>query len=178
MGECSFIELVKKHFGYLVEKYGFAVVAERYDPEIFGNGLVRFQSPSVIITVVLDRGQVLTDVQPYPEILGREFGLGTIIEFLAPEVSEPVYVFPDEWDDYWAMIEWQTARVACMLSRHCVSLLAGRFSEWEELNNIRKVQALNKYRALTGTNAVKITSRSAQEIVRKEMKKRHRGEVI
>lgn len=147
MREYSFAKRVKEHFSYLVDKYGFSIVEERYDPKVFGNGLVRFQSLTLSISVVLDRGQVLIDFTPYPEMPGYQFDLGTVIKFLALANRETAYIFPEKWDDYYEMIEHQIVRAAHMLKQYCAPVLKGQFSEWNKMYESQKREALDKYKA-------------------------------
>jgi len=150
MKQHAFAEQVKKHFHYLVDDYGFSVVDEKHDPEAFGNSLVDFQSSTAVIRVLLDRGQVLVDIRPSIEPPTFWFDLGSLVEFLAPEADEPVYVFPETWDNYYEMIEWQVARLARVLRQYCALVLRGEFSQWREIDKRRKKSAEEGYRALTG----------------------------
>lgn len=174
MSKVLFLQRVRKHFEYLVVEHGFSVVAERYDSEAFGNGVVQFQSSSVTITVTLDRGQVLIDVEPYPGIPAYRFDLNTVVEFLAPEAGIPVYVFPDKWDDYSEMVDWQTARLAGILKQYCIPILRGQFFKWEEMHRMRVESAAGKHKAITGVNPLRITSRKAKEALQEEMDRRRR----
>lgn len=150
MKQHTFAERVKKHFNYLIDDYGFSVVAEKYDPEAFGNSLVDFQSRTTAVRVLLDKGQVLIDIRPLTDPQSSWFNLASVVEFLAPEADEPVYIFPESWDDYYDMIDWQVSRVARVLRKYCAPVLQGEFSQWREMDERRSKSAEKGYRALTG----------------------------
>lgn len=154
MTQYKFTENVKRFFSYLIDDYGFLVVGERYDPEVFGNSLVRFRASYVDILVVLDRGQVRIDINPYPMTQGYQFGLPSVVRFLAPEAGEPAYVFPETWQDYSGMINWQLERVACVLQQYCSSVLRGEFSDWKAISDLQKKEAEDGYRRLTGKEPI------------------------
>ena len=118
MEQYVFVEQVKKRFRYLTDDYGFSVVDERYDPEAFGNSLVQFQSSLVGVRVALDRGQVLIDIGSSSEPQVSWFSLPNVVKYLAPELDELAYVFPERWDDYYHMVDWQVIRLAHLLQRY------------------------------------------------------------
>mgnify|MGYP000219498111 CR=1 FL=1 len=159
MTQYIFTEQAKQHFHYLIDDYGFSVVDERYEPEAFGNSLIQFRSSAIDIMVVLDRGQVLIDVSPYPRLSNYQFGLATVVKFLAPEANEPVYIFPETWEDYDDMIEWQLTRLARMLRQYCAPVLRGEFSDWETMNECRKKEAEEEYRRLIGKDPIRVASK-------------------
>ena len=172
MEKYVFAEQVKKHFHYLIDEYGFSVVDERYDAEAFGDSLVQFQSSTVDLSIILDRGQVLIDIGPHPESPDYRFGLVSVIEFLAPEADEPAYIFPETWDNYYDMIDWQVTRLARVLQQYCAPVLRGEFSQWKEMAERRRKEARDTYRALTGKDPIEITSKELAEKVQKEEERR------
>ena len=155
MSQHEFSEQAKIHFHYLIDEYGFAVTEERYDPEAFGNSLVRFHSRDVDVIIGLDRGQVLIDFSPHGVAAGDQFGLPSIVSFLASEAAEPTYVFPETWDNYDDMIEWQLARLARLLRQSCVPVLRGGFSDWKAIGDLRKSEAEEAYRSIAGKEPIR-----------------------
>ena len=172
MGENPFVERVRSYFGYLVEDYGFSVAERRYDEKAFGNSLVRFRSAATDVTVVLDRGQVFVYLAPRPESSGHRLNMRDVVDYLAPEPHEPVYVFPEEWNDYWSMVDSQVRRLARVLERYCTPVLAGEFSKWEEIVEIIQKESLDKYRRLTGKAPLTTDSGEIQRDVQEEMRRR------
>lgn len=167
-----FNEQVKRQFGYLIEDYGFSVVGERYNPEAFGNSLVEFRSGSIAMRVLLDRGQVMVDFRPCVGPAESWYGLCSVIEFLAPETNEPAYIFPETWDNYQDMINWQVDRLAGVVRRYCARLLRGEFSEWGEIAEARNRKAIDEYKALTGERPLEIASKEFGRTIRKEEEQR------
>jgi hypothetical protein len=159
MTQYRFTEQARRRFHYLIDDYGFSVVDERYDPDAFGNSLVRFRSSAVDVVLVLDRGQVLIDINPYPMIEDYQFGLPSVVEFLAAEAGEPVYVFPETWENYYDMIDSQLERLARVLRQRCSSILRGEFSDWEAMSDFRKKEAEEGYRRLTGKDPIVVVPR-------------------
>lgn len=172
MKEHAFAEQVKKHFHYLIDDYDFSVVNEKSDPEAFGNSLVDFQSGTTAVRVTLDRGQVLVDMRPLTESSTSWFSLGSVVEFLAPEADEPVYVFPETWDHYYDMINGQVSRMARVLRQYCAPVLRGEFSQWKEIDERTRKGAEEEYRALTGKDFPKAMDLKE---VQEEEKRRAQG---
>lgn len=172
MGQYVFAEQIKKHFHYLIDDYGFSVIDERYDHEAFGNSLVQFRSSTTDVVVVLDKGQVLIDISPYPEIPNYRFGLATVVEFLSPDADEPAYIFPEKWDNYYGMIDWQVTRLTRVLRQYCAPVLRGEFSKWKEMDEIRRKETEDRYRALTGKVPIEIVSEEIREKIQREESRR------
>jgi hypothetical protein len=171
MKQYIFTEKVREHFRYLIDDYGFSVIREQHAPETFGNGLVEFQSKSAHIRVILDKGQVLIDLAPYQAIQDYWFDLSSVIEYLAPQSNEPVYVFPETAGNSYETIDWQVSRLAGMLRQHCVPVLKGEFSQWQELFERSRNEADDLYRALTG----KVPLKGDSDDLQREIERRRRG---
>jgi hypothetical protein len=150
---------VKTGFQYLISDYGFSVTDERYDPQSFGNSLVEFRSKETAIRLVLDRGQVLVDLGPISWDPNSWCSLSSMMEVLAPEGGEPAYVFPETWESYSGMVDWQINRLARLLRQYCSLVLTGQFSGWKELARRRTKEAEDGYRALTGKDFPKLIPR-------------------
>ena len=113
-------------------------------------------------------------MEPCPAVSGYRFGLNTVAEFLVPETSEPVYIFPDKWDNYHRMVDWQIARLSRILEQHCIPVLRGQFSRWEEMHEFMEKKAWGKYGAATSISPMQITSQEAFEVVQREIERRRR----
>ncbi|RLD05076.1 MAG: hypothetical protein DRI56_10175 [Chloroflexota bacterium] len=172
MDEYIFAEQTKKHFRYLIDDYEYSVTGQRYDPKAFGNSLVQFQSRTMDVTVALDRGQVFVYLAPRTESPGYQFDLRDIVGFLTPESDEPVYIFPEEWDNYYDMVDWQVKRLAQVFRKYCKPVLAGKFSKWKEIVKIREAKAQDKYKRLTGKEPITIDSEEIGSEVQKEIRRR------
>lgn len=176
MEQTSFIELVKTHFKYLIDEYGFVLTETRHSPEYFGNGLVRFQSSNANITIILDRGQVLIDIEPYLVMPNQSFDLRSVVMFLTPQINEPIYLFPNN-KDVDESRKWQINRLAHLLRQYCAQVLEGKFSSWEELRQFRDKAAMETYRNITGRDPLHITSQKGAAIIQKELERRKRKDI-
>jgi hypothetical protein len=172
MGKCDFVELVKDLFGYLIKEYGFSVALDVYDVNAFGNSLVKFRSETVELEVVLDRGQVFINMEPNPNLADSRFSLPFVVDFLAPDAKEPVYIFPKEWDDYSEMIKWQTNRLARVLQQYCEPVLTGQFSQWQAIDELVKRGTEETYVSIVGKEPIRIESRDIEERIEKEIGRR------
>jgi hypothetical protein len=63
-----FSDEARRHLGLFLEEHGFTQVAERYDPQSFGNAFVDFCSAELCIRLIRDRGQVYADVRRVNEL--------------------------------------------------------------------------------------------------------------
>ena len=60
--EKEFINLIKKHFDFLMEKYGFSIIYSDYSFETFGNCMVVLESKDCRIRIEKERGQVFLSI--------------------------------------------------------------------------------------------------------------------
>lgn len=143
MGMNLFSDLVKKHFHYLLEVYKFTVAKESYSPEIMGNAEIVFTSLSTGIGIVLDRDQVLINIGAITQPKGEWFEFGDVVRSFAGDV-ENIYAF----DEGYAALETQIARLAHIMHTYCGPFLAGDFSkqkEIKEIENRRVSEMLNRF---------------------------------
>src|SRR5574341_1025844 len=98
MAPYLFADLVKQHFKYLTDDYGFAVALETYSPMVMGNASVDFESSKTRIEIVLDRSQVLIALGPIDRPRREWFEFSDVVQFFAPTV-DPIYVFPQDITD-------------------------------------------------------------------------------
>jgi hypothetical protein len=172
MEQYVFTDQVKKYFHYLIEDYGFSVVEERDRYDAAGDSFIQFRSSAISITVALDRGQVLIDMEPYPGVPGYQFGLVSVIEFLAPDLDEPVYIFPEKPDNYYDRIDWQVMRLAGLLRQYCTPVLKSEFSKWKEMAEIRRKTVWDDYKRLTGKDPIEIESEELRKKILEEEDRR------
>lgn len=122
-----FSALVKKHFGYLMDEYGFTVTRESYHPEFMGNAQVVFESRLVGIDIVCDRNQVLIALGLLSQVRRDWLEFANVVRIFAPEV-ETVYIFPEDFSNREAALETQISRLAQLMRQHCGPVLKGDFS--------------------------------------------------
>ncbi|MBS1912771.1 MAG: hypothetical protein JST22_12355 [Bacteroidetes bacterium] len=65
--DVSLKQEVAERLPWLFQEFGFRVVKERFDPEIFGNSYVTLESRSLRVRFVRDRGQIFADVASLSE---------------------------------------------------------------------------------------------------------------
>jgi hypothetical protein len=128
--------LVRQHFRYLTDEYGFSITHDEYFPEHMGNADMVFMSPQIGIEIVLDRGQVLIDIGSVLQTRKEWFEFSDVIHFFASEI-EPVYIFPQDFANYQAAIESQVSRLAQLMRQYCEPLIRGDLSMQ---SGIRKIE--------------------------------------
>jgi hypothetical protein len=57
----DYLDLIDRHFGYLVREFGFQITSHVYHPELFGNFAVTFQRKDLQVRLIRDRDQVFVD---------------------------------------------------------------------------------------------------------------------
>jgi hypothetical protein len=119
----EFSELAQKHYRYLVEVYGFALVDEIYSLRSFGNCQLRFESDTAGVKITKDRGQVFVEIGslsiPDSEWKGLQSLAGDEVP-IDPDETKPV---DERYDDL-------VSRQAQLLREYCDSLLRGNFEAW------------------------------------------------
>ncbi|MBN1812002.1 MAG: hypothetical protein JXA14_09220 [Anaerolineae bacterium] len=145
MSPYPFIEQVKRYFQYLTDDYGFSIVEERYEPG--RGGRVRFQSDTVVVTLILDRANISVDISSQ---IKPDYSFDSILvaEFLVPEFDDSARVCNVRWD--YGIVDQQIARDAQILREYCVPMLTGEFSQWKELKEYGREKARRIYKDLTG----------------------------
>jgi hypothetical protein len=128
--------LVRQHFRYLTDEYGFSITRDDYFPEHMGNADMLFVSPQTGVEIVLDRGQVLINIGPIIQARKEWFEFSDVVHYFAPEI-EPVYIFSEDASSYQAAIESQVARLAQLMRQYCEPLLKGDLSTQ---NSIREIE--------------------------------------
>ena len=133
----SFADLLKLHFKYLTDDYGFVVAHEIYSPMVMGNASVDFESSKTRIEIVLDRSQVLIALGPVSWPRHEWFEFSDVVRFFAPAV-DPIYVFPEDIPDHAAALEMQVSRLANPMRQHCDPVLRGDFSMCDGIKEVER----------------------------------------
>lgn len=117
-----FFEQVREYFGYLVEEYGFSIVAQERLPSA-DFAYIIFQSESCRIRIMREWGDVLVNISP-PSPLDYWIFLEEVILYLSQE-TEDVRAFrahaPREMD-YEAKVKWQLEILATLLRPYTVKM--------------------------------------------------------
>ena len=132
-------ELIKNHFKYLLDEYGFSIEREYYSPEIMGNAAVVYISNTTGVIIAVDRSQVLISIgrSALPEDQWFEFS--DVIHFYAPTVKE-AYIFQID-DTHLVEVELQLERLAQLLRKYCEPLLRGNFSDEDQIKEFERQRA-------------------------------------
>jgi hypothetical protein len=122
----DFISLVTHQFRFLVDEFGFHAKKARTDQKNFGNSLIRFETSTIGINVVLDRGQVFIYLGQLSMPEDEWFDICDVISYFAPQI-ENVYLFPENLSGD-ASITFQVERLSDLVKTYCTTILKGDFS--------------------------------------------------
>ena len=100
MEKQTFIDLIKKHFGFLMENYGFSIVYSDGPAESFGDLDVILQSDKCKIRIMTDRKQVFLDIGLKTATLKSSkdwYDLGFVTSFLTQGPNQVNLEYSDKW---------------------------------------------------------------------------------
>jgi hypothetical protein len=58
----SFLKEIHALMGSLLEKHGLSLLEEKEEPEHLGNAFAKFGSPSILLRIAKDRGDILVNI--------------------------------------------------------------------------------------------------------------------
>jgi hypothetical protein len=117
--EKIFPNAINKYFNFLFG-YGFTIIEkEECNNSAFGNGYYWFESDTVGLEIVLDRGQALMKIGKISQEKRDWLEWSHILKAYAPDIK--AYDFDID-------IESQVRRISELLHQHCTKILAGDFS--------------------------------------------------
>lgn len=143
-------DLIKQHFDYLINEYGFRIERKEFDPQTMGNAVVVFKSHKYGIEIVIDRDQALISIGDCLNPRMQWFELQDVVTYYAPSIDD-VYSFTEKtadntWDD---IIGLQLRKLAIVLRQHCEPVLRGESwikGEIEKIEESRKTELLKNLR--------------------------------
>jgi len=47
----TFVQLVRQHFNYLIDEYGFSVIEKMYSEDAFSDGIIEFWSSTTFVSI-------------------------------------------------------------------------------------------------------------------------------
>jgi hypothetical protein len=133
-----------------VRDYDFSVVEELYGPEPFSDGLVEFRSEHAIVSIRLDRGDVLIRIGPIAEPEIARVSIQTAAEALSQGKVKAIIAPREMPNNFEERIDFQLAKYASALRQYCEPILRADFSDWLSLNRFALEKMQKEYRALTG----------------------------
>lgn len=131
----EYINLLTNQFRFLVDELGFNISTAKFEPENFGNCIIRLETSKVGVNIVLDRGQLFIYIGQRTKVEDEWFDIRDVIKYFAPHI-EPVYIFPEELTGQ-ANILFQARRLADLIKTYCTPLLQGDFSMENDIRNIQ-----------------------------------------
>ncbi len=147
MEKNAFFEAVEKEFAFLLDEYGFHIYQETYFPEKMGNASVLFTSDHTVISIILDRSQVLSKIGKRSKPSNEWFEITDIVRFFSSDEDMDVYQFSKKNPYDVPSVENQVLRLAKLIRRYCEPVLRGDFSKEEEIKKIeiKRVSAMKNH---------------------------------
>lgn len=146
-------DLIVKYFNYLVSEYGFRIEQKEFAPEVMGNAVVVFKSPTVGVEIVVDRDQVLVSMGDQKELRRQWFEFSDVLKHFAPSIKE-AYIFPEKtsentWNE---VVEIQMRRLADILRQYCEPFLKGDLSGKEQIKQIEEKRTAELFEYLNSSS--------------------------
>jgi hypothetical protein len=133
----SLDSLIKQHFQYLIDTYGYYIDHEQYSTEVMGNAEIVYKSAQTGISIIVDRSQVLLNIGNISWSERDWFEFSDVVHYFSPKI-EFVYAFQNDNQDAQVDIEGQIKWAAIMLMQYCDPILRGDFSMQREIREIEK----------------------------------------
>ncbi len=151
MSEQSFSSIVLQYLSFLIADFDFSVKENLYGSAAFDGGEIDFRSPSTILVIELDRGEVRSSIGPTNEGEIGWLSLSRVVEYfshgedrsLLGMNGNPPYELPD-W------VELELSLISTALLKYCGSFLRGDFSRWFEIQKWSLQKMEDDYRVTTG----------------------------
>jgi hypothetical protein len=138
-----YVNLIKQHFQFLIDEFGFAIIKESYDPGLNSvSGVVTYQSRSVNIEIEVDRAELLLKIGGRKSDRAKWFDFEDVMQIFAPEVEDvyrrsgAVQTLKDS-----VAASARIRYVALLLRQYCQPLLAGDFVMLPEIKDTENLRA-------------------------------------
>jgi hypothetical protein len=115
--------------GSLLEKHGFSLLEEREEPEHFGNGFAKFGSPSILLRIARDRGDILVNIAKNGSETERWHKLEDVLKICAPGMEKR------KFSDH--------SSIRSALSKH-LEAIEDRFSKFQIVSTEESLEAIEK----------------------------------
>jgi hypothetical protein len=158
--EPAFTGLVKLHYAFLEEEFGFATSTEKGDNdwgEPFADGVVKFQIPKLLIIIFLDRDGstyvYLSSSNPLPQPFYYQTSLGDLVDFFSQgndRTLRNLWLKRDNKRRSW--IERQIIADAQALQKYSHQIFDKESFEWLDLVRDDKKQAQLLYDSTPATS--------------------------
>lgn len=133
------LDIIKKHFEYLIDEYNYQIANEEFSPQAMGNAYITYLSPAVGVQIVIDRSQVLINIGDIVDNIKEWFDFSDVIKFFNPSIKDP-YIFIEKSDKNTEddIITLQVERLASALRQDCEPLLKGELWMKENIKGLEK----------------------------------------
>jgi len=91
----TILQQLKHTLSPLIDARGFQIVEEHYNPNAFGNAVLRLRSTDFAVRVVRDRGAIFVDIGPAQNI-DEWHDLKIVLEFLGHGSTDTSAFDPDQ----------------------------------------------------------------------------------
>jgi hypothetical protein len=125
----SFLKEIHALMGSLLEKHGLSLLEEKEEPEHFGNAFAKFGSPSILLRIAKDRGDILVNIAKNGSETERWHKLEDVLKICAPGMEKR------------KLAEVSTIRSA--LSKH-LEAIEDRFSKFQIGSTEESLEAIEK----------------------------------
>lgn len=134
MNQYIFLGLVRKHFQYLNEEFGFDI-SEYYDAQ-YENFSVGFERHNTLLSFSYDRGDVYIVITNLLDPQRRGHDPGTAIKFSEPKSYEVIKAtgFPRLPDKPFERVDMTLNYWAPLIRQYLKPILTGEFAQWSELD--------------------------------------------
>ncbi len=143
------VDLINKHFQFLISDYNFQVDRSEFDFHSMGNAIVIFKSPNYGIEVTIDRNQVFISIGEIVDSRKQWFDLTDVINYYTHSEND-IYDFSPtknlgSWDN---VVEAQLENLARIVDHFCKPVLRGQLWQKEEINKVKEkriIAMMKKY---------------------------------
>jgi hypothetical protein len=162
----TFSQMIRKHFEYLINEYHFSIREEYYGSEPFGDALIEFWSSTTIVSIRLDRLDIIVLIGPFGEEEAARLSLEVIIDFLTHGEIKLLNTSVNSRESFESRIEFLLKRYAYLLRQYCDPILRGDFSIWLDALRYFITIMQNNYRSLTGLDLPLEAYKSIEEYIK------------
>lgn len=163
MEQSQFVELVLKHFGFLLSEYGFVIENAHCSEGRYGSGFVQFLSDATVLRVEKDGTDVQVSITPAGEPEIARLYLPTILAALsiANEEDFQPLVAPQQLE---ALLE----KYARHLRTGGREFLAGDYSHWPAVLEYHLAKRENEYSTWSGRKLHESVFRELKAYIKKQ----------
>jgi len=151
MRQENFFDLVKQNFEYLLKEYGYSITTSNLSSDILDYGIVEYRTNKAIISIQLDRNDVIIILGPInePEIVW--LSIENVVNYLNFINNESFIDLCNDFDNNTEFrMKTRISKCAKVLKDSCQNFLIGDFSQWPEICKFTLKNIKDIYFAKTG----------------------------